>query len=321
MSDLTPSKTPPQFRTAEYSGEAGGDRCRFCNQTLTGSYFRVNRSMACAACAEQVKLKIPQDNHAAFTRGLLFGAGGAIGGLILYAVVGIITGWVIGYVALAVGWLVGRAMMMGSGGIGGRRYQIAAVLLTYAAVSLAAVPIGIAQASKAHKAARQEQSQTVRSPGEQSSENSAPVPEQNPAAPKPAASFGAELVGPDRVGLALPRFARPFPRINRVGDSFRGDELCLEDDSGSVNPNLRAVQDVRPLGATSGFRLAPCPPSSFHRRNSAQDARESSRLERWSARIATLWSIPRPWSKSPRKHGSWKIRVSCWTPASAGRRP
>ena len=37
--------------------------------------------MACAACAEQVRLKIPQDNHAAFTRGLLFGVGGAIGGL------------------------------------------------------------------------------------------------------------------------------------------------------------------------------------------------------------------------------------------------
>jgi hypothetical protein len=32
---------------------------------------------------------------------------------------------------------------MGSGGVGGRRYQAAAVLLTYMAVSLAAVPIAL----------------------------------------------------------------------------------------------------------------------------------------------------------------------------------
>src|SRR5580658_2816647 len=191
MSDLTPSKTPPQFRTAEYSGEAGSGRCKFCNQTLADSFYRVNRSMACAACAEQVRLKIPQDNHAAFTRGLLFGVGGAIGGLILYAAVGIITGWAIGYVALAVGWMVSRAMMTGSGGIGGRRYQITAVLLTYAAVSIAAVPIGIAQVSKAHKSALGEQSQSVHNPGEQSPENAAPAPEQNPPAPKRPANLGA----------------------------------------------------------------------------------------------------------------------------------
>ncbi len=37
--------------------------------------------------------------------------------------------------------MVGKAMMAGSKGMGGRRYQIAAVLLTYAAVSLAAIPV------------------------------------------------------------------------------------------------------------------------------------------------------------------------------------
>ena len=50
-----------------------------------------------------------------------------------------------GYVSLAVGFLVGKAIMMGSQGIGGRRYQIAALVLTYSAVSLSAVPIAISQ--------------------------------------------------------------------------------------------------------------------------------------------------------------------------------
>src|ERR1041384_1589419 len=80
---------------------------------------------------------------ALFVRGLLFGTGGALAGLILYSLVGIVTGLAIGYVSLAVGWLVAKTMMMGSRGRGGRRYQITAVALTYASVSMAAVPIAI----------------------------------------------------------------------------------------------------------------------------------------------------------------------------------
>jgi hypothetical protein len=42
-----------------------------------------------------------------------------------------------------VGYIVGKAIVMGSKGQGGRRYQIAAVALTYVAVSLSAVPIAM----------------------------------------------------------------------------------------------------------------------------------------------------------------------------------
>jgi predicted outer membrane lipoprotein len=57
---------------------------------------------------------------------MIFGVGGAILGLILYSAFGIITGLEIGYLPLAVGYIVGKAVGMGSGGVGGRRYQIAA---------------------------------------------------------------------------------------------------------------------------------------------------------------------------------------------------
>ena len=89
-----------------------------------------------------------QRNHAAYVRAILFGVGAAIAGCILYSVVVIATGWTIGYVALAVGYMVGRAMKAGSGGQGGRRYQIAAALLTYAAVSVSAIPVAIWQQAK-----------------------------------------------------------------------------------------------------------------------------------------------------------------------------
>ncbi len=63
--------------------------------------------------------------------------------MILYATFAIATGIIIGYISLAVGWMIGKAIMKGSGGVGGRRYQITAAALTYCAVSMAAVPIGI----------------------------------------------------------------------------------------------------------------------------------------------------------------------------------
>lgn len=145
------STTPPQFGTAEYKGATSGEQCKGCKQPISGSYYRVNGVMACEKCAQQIQAQAPKDTHAAFVRGMLFGVGGTIAGLIVYSLFGIITGIVIGYVSLAVGWLVGKAIRMGSKGIGGRRYQIVAVAFTYAAVSMSAIPMGIAQYMKEKK--------------------------------------------------------------------------------------------------------------------------------------------------------------------------
>jgi hypothetical protein len=116
--------------------------------------------MACARCASEAREGQPRDSHVAFSRGLVFGLAAAIVGLIAYAAFTIITGWYIGYLALGVGYLIARAIKKGSNGLGGRRYQIAAVILTYAAISIAAVPIGITAAVKHAKAERQGQAQT-----------------------------------------------------------------------------------------------------------------------------------------------------------------
>ena len=90
-----------------------------------------------------------EDSHGLFARGLLFGVGAALLGLALYSTVGIITGYEIGFVSLAVGWIVGRGVLMGSRGRTGRRYQIAAALLTYFAVSMSSIPVAIAYIVKA----------------------------------------------------------------------------------------------------------------------------------------------------------------------------
>jgi hypothetical protein len=204
-----PSVTPPapQFDTAEYAHVPGSERCQFCKQPLATNYFRVNGVMACASCADQAQRNAPKDSHVAFSRAVFFGVGAAILGMILYATFAILTGWVIGYLSLAVGYLVGKAMMKGSGGLGGRRYQIAAVLLTYAAVSMSAIPVGIAVMRKEHK----EQTNSAQTTADASSS------EQSGQAPKEKMSVGKALAYLGFLGLASPFLELQDPVHGLIG--------------------------------------------------------------------------------------------------------
>jgi len=206
MSDSFNNPTP-QFGTAEYAATPGGDRCQFCQQPLRGSYYRVNAGMACPGCAERMRSKVDLDKHAAYVRALAYGVGAAVVGLIGYALIAILLqGWVISYMSIGVGWIVGTAMMKGSNGVGGRRYQIAAALLTYAAVSMAAVPISIHFAPE-----RNQQKQTRNQefedqerkfgndPGEQQ-----PDAEPAPRAARPSTDLGTWLGRVALIGLASP---------------------------------------------------------------------------------------------------------------------
>lgn len=135
----------PQFATAEYAPDKPALTCAACKRPISGSYYQINGLPACAECTSKIQAKNPPDSHAAFVRALLFGIAGAVVGFALYVFVALATGLAIGFVSLAVGFIVGKAMHLGSGGVGGRRYQIVAALLTYIAVSMSAVPIAIHQ--------------------------------------------------------------------------------------------------------------------------------------------------------------------------------
>lgn len=136
----------PQFATAEYASNRSNMTCAGCRQPISGSYFKIKGAPVCVGCTERIRAQVPQDSHGAFVRALLFGIAGALVGLALYVIFALATGLIIGWVSLAVGFIVGKAMRIGSGGVGGRRYQVVAVLLTYFAVSMSAVPIAIEQA-------------------------------------------------------------------------------------------------------------------------------------------------------------------------------
>jgi hypothetical protein len=199
MADPTLQDPTPQFGTVEYGGSPGGDHCQFCHQPIGGSYFRANGAMTCPGCAEKMRGGLAKDTHAAYVRAILFGVGAAILGMILYATFAIVTGIVIGYAALAVGWLVGKAMIKGSNGVGGKRYQIVAVLLTYAAVSTAAIPVWIHYSGE-HKHSPQKQA----AQSEQGSESDSDAGTQAEQPPRPQPNFVSAIGTLVVLGLVSP---------------------------------------------------------------------------------------------------------------------
>jgi hypothetical protein len=196
----------PSFDRAEYalapSSDKPIDQCARCQQPLPGAYYRINGDLACESCAAQATPQQLKDSHAAYSRAILYGVGAAIVGMILYALFEIVTGIIIGYIAIGVGYLVGKAMKLGSKGRGGRRYQIAAAILTYASVSVAAVPVGIHSYLKTkHEKAAQTASVSVTPDG---AATQRPFPGDAPLQKPVPMSFGGALLMLLGLGLASP---------------------------------------------------------------------------------------------------------------------
>jgi predicted lipid-binding transport protein (Tim44 family) len=256
MSDPGPLNlnSTPQFATAEYAQKASGDVCTPCKQPISGRYYRINGALTCETCAEISRRQIPADSHASFVRGVLYGIGGAIVGLILYSTFGIVTGLVIGYLSLAVGYIVGKAINMGSRGLGGRRYQIAAVILTYAAVSLSAIPLAISQARK-HMAPSKIETQSSDSSAPSDADNAATVVAEDTGehAARPAPkSFAAAIGWLTLLGLASPFLELQDPIHGVIG-------LVILSVGIRIAWKLTAGSDLQVLGP---FENSPAAPSA-----------------------------------------------------------
>ena len=195
--------------------------------------------MACEGCAQQLESQLPKDSHAAYVRGMLFGLGAAILGMILYAGFTIVTGFYIGYVSLAVGWLVGKAIMLGSKGVGGRRYQIAAVILTYAAVSITAIPIALS-----YKAKESSEPSAIHSKQQPATDGQSTPPDQTQTAP--SHSFGAALLQLLLLGLASPflELQDPFHGIIGLVILIVGIRFAWKITAGSAHATIDGPYNV-----------------------------------------------------------------------------
>jgi len=71
---------------------------------------------------------------------VLYGGGAALAGMLIYAIVAI-AGFQIGLIAFLVGYMVAKAILYATNGVGGRPQQILAITLTYFAISSSYIPM------------------------------------------------------------------------------------------------------------------------------------------------------------------------------------
>jgi hypothetical protein len=133
----------PSLKPPELSQLSPTELCRNCRNLISGEYFYLNCEMVCPPCAVRARTGQSSDSQVAYACALFFGIGGAIFGCLLYAGFTMTTHLTMGYIAIAVGWIVGKSMKYGSNGLGGGRYQFTSALLTYSSISVAAIPVNL----------------------------------------------------------------------------------------------------------------------------------------------------------------------------------
>jgi hypothetical protein len=117
--------------------------CAVCDSPIDRTYYSLNGLTLCPSCADAQKVFVREPSSSDYLRAALYGSGAALAGTLVYFAILALTGYEIGLIAVAVGWLVGKAVQKGSRGLGGRKLQIMAVVLTYLSIVGSYVPLTI----------------------------------------------------------------------------------------------------------------------------------------------------------------------------------
>ena len=128
-----------QFEKAEYVDTR--PQCLTCKTVIDSKYFHLAGQTICPTCAQAVRVGQERPKNQWVMRGALYGASAAAGCSIVYAIITWVTHMEIALIAILVGYLIGRAVRIGSRGLGGRRCQVIAVTLTYLAITMSYVPL------------------------------------------------------------------------------------------------------------------------------------------------------------------------------------
>lgn len=127
---------PLQFDTAAPAGTPSAN-CAACKRPVGDSYYTAGKAIVCESCKTQIESAPRQrPSPALVARAIVYGLGGALLGAGVYYGVLALLHYQISFVAIAVGFIVGRAVHMGAGGQRGRVYQVISLLLTYLGIAL-----------------------------------------------------------------------------------------------------------------------------------------------------------------------------------------
>lgn len=199
----TPS-SPISFETADPPADT---RCTFCGRPLAHEYFTVNGQIACGDCPRLIAEQHGgRAGAAGVARAIGLGSAAGLVGAIVWWAIRHFASLEIGLIAIGIGHVVGLGVRRGSGGRGGRGFQVLAVALTYFWITANYVP-DIVQAVLSHdetQAVGQASSGASADAGAASSAPATPATESSEATAPSAASvllavtflFGVAMASP-----------------------------------------------------------------------------------------------------------------------------
>jgi hypothetical protein len=197
---MTQSSEPDlRFDRAEYAkdGEKAAP-CSMCKGPLAGSYWKWQQHIVCAGCRARLEASLAESQSGArLAKAALQGGAAALACGIAYAIFVATTKMQFALATIGIAYVVARVLRKASGGVGGRRFQILAVALTYVAATMGYAP-GIWAGLKEASAKRAKVEASPEPAGEQADAQEHPAPQRSIGAVIVAVGF---LVG---IMLAAP---------------------------------------------------------------------------------------------------------------------
>jgi hypothetical protein len=197
ISSVMDNESPPSFDRATYApGAAAGPRCANCQAAIRDRYWRAQNRLFCAAC--HVKIAAVIDNahaQASFGKALLLGGLTALGCGIAYAIFVQVSGIQLALVTIGIAFVIAKVVRKVSG-LGGRRFQILAVVLTYIASAMGyAGPVMAALTKAASKQHDEKHDGKAATPGAVADDHATAAPPADDANQRAPAGAGGLLVG------------------------------------------------------------------------------------------------------------------------------
>jgi hypothetical protein len=138
---VEPTQPPPAMRGGQKL-VVKGPTCVACKRSIAHEYFAVSDKIVCPMCRDRLAAELAGGGSKVgrLSKATIFGIAAGFAGALVWYLVRLLTKMQIGLVAVAVGFMVGAAVRAGSGGRGGRGYQVLALILTWFAIGANYMP-------------------------------------------------------------------------------------------------------------------------------------------------------------------------------------
>jgi hypothetical protein len=133
------------FERATYTQSEAGPPCASCNGPLSDEYWEFSSRPICGNCQGQIAATLEASrSRATFIRGIVQGGATAFACGVAYAIFVQLTDYQLALITIGIAYVIAKVLRRVSGGAGGRRYQVLAVILTYLASAMGYAPAIVA---------------------------------------------------------------------------------------------------------------------------------------------------------------------------------